>query len=88
MMSEMQQRPMLKSLPIRQQSYQDPIRQQSYPDPIRQQSYQNPIRQHSFQDPDDDDQQNVMDIEQRIFLARRASEPPDARKAVMGEFAT
>jgi hypothetical protein len=28
------------------------------------------------------------DIEQRIMAARRASEPPDARKAVMGEFAT
>jgi len=61
MMSEMQQRPSLKS---------------------------QPIRQHSFQDPDDEDQRNVDDIEQRIFLARRASEPPDARKAVMGEFAT
>jgi hypothetical protein len=70
MMSEMQQRPSLKSQPIRQQSFQDPI------------------RQHSFQDPDDEDQRNVDDIEQRIFLARRASEPPDARKAVMGEFAT
>ena len=53
----------------------------------------NPIRQQSLQDDhgedvDGRDEKALIDIEQRILINRRASEPPDARKAVMGEFAT
>ena len=47
----------------------------------------NPVRQQSLQDPDEVSNHPV-DIEERIMMARRASEPPDARKAVMGEFAS
>ena len=43
------------------------------------------VRQQSLQDEDEVDNKNA-DIEQKILLSRRASEPPDARKAVMGEF--
>ena len=46
----------------------------------------NPVRQQSLQDPDE--VSHPVDIEERIMMARRASEPPDARKAVMGEFAS
>ena len=78
-------------------SYQDPSRHpdpvmQKYPDTVRQPSYPDPprkqfkIRQQSFQYPDELEEP-LMDIEERILMARRASEPPDARKAVMGEFA-
>ncbi len=48
----------------------------------------NPVRQQSLQDDHDQDEKSLPDIEQRILINRRASEPPDARKAVMGEFAT
>jgi hypothetical protein len=53
----------------------------------------NPVRQQSLQDDHDHDEdgrdeKGLIDIEQRILINRRASEPPDARKAVMGEFAT
>ena len=73
------------------QKYPDPV-MQKYPDTVRQPSNPDPprkqykIRQQSFQDPDELEEP-LMDIEERILMARRASEPPDARKAVMGEFA-
>ena len=53
--------------------------------PIRQQSLQD---DHGGEDVDGRDEKALIDIEQRILINRRASEPPDARKAVMGEFAT